>query len=93
MPPEEIRVDTFTDDCPCPVCGGVYDPGQFGGEKCQGYLIGTTIFCANRDRNSDFNIKKDTKSGTWPHRRNRCVCGFTHFEALPPRRAKKKRKR
>lgn len=92
MPPEEIRVDTFTDDCPCPVCGGVYDPGQFGGEKCQGYLIGTTIFCANRDRNSDFNIKKDTKSGTWPHRRNRCVCGFTHFEALPPRRAKKKRK-
>lgn len=90
MPFEEIRVDVFTDDCPCPVCGGVYDPGQFGGEKCQGYLVGTVIFCANRDFLPNSN--RNAKGGTWQHNRNRCPCGATHFEALPPRRAKKKRK-
>lgn len=90
MPPEESRVDTFTDDCPCPVCGGVYDPGDLGGEKCQGYLVGTVIFCANR--NFLPNSHRNAKGGTWQHNRNRCPCGATHFEALPPRRIKKKRK-
>ncbi len=73
------RIQRFTKNRPCPVCGGHKDLPQGKGRRCYGFMSGDGLYAHCTREEYAGRIERNANSNAYPHRfEGDCRCGKMH---------------